>query len=76
MAHDFRQWGESMAVFIVGEGMVVFMRGKHGGLHGGGGIALFMVVRVNGGDASCHGGPGHRARQTGAKLAPPRAQVF
>lgn len=50
------------AVFIVGEGMVVFMRRKHEGLHGGGDIALFMVVRLSGGDASCHDGPGHRGR--------------
>lgn len=49
-----------MAVFNMGKGMVVFMRGNHGGLHGGGGIALFMVERVSGGDASCYDGPGHR----------------
>lgn len=64
---DRPSWRESMAVFIMGEGMVVFMRGKHGGLHGGGGMVLFMVVRVSAGDASRHDGPGHR---THAKQEP------
>lgn len=61
--NDRPLWRESMAVFIMGEGM----RGKHGGLHGGEGITLFMVARVSAGDASCHDGPGHR---THAKQRP------